>query len=811
MLLAMVASLLGVGLAAQPAFAVDAGVTVSVSPSSVTLGPGQSATINVTVTNTSEPDATPMAATLAVSGGSASANDITVGLGSGCDNSGQSQAGQATCNFTAHTGPPPAKAVANLVFTLKAAQTISDVVPGGKATFSSSSVSVVESPAINSPVSKGFSLTLNGPAPPPSSTISGVVDDVTTGQPVANALVNLQDAANHSYLAHSSSSGKFSFTAGGSTPVVAGPVVIGASKNGYQDFTGTPKTFTPGQNLTGWRVLIKPVAALPSASASATPSASASSGLPSPTDGLSAGPSDSGAVVPPGSTTAAGNSSGMSGPVKVVLVLGVLLLLAGAAVAIYLLVRRKRDDLGGDPDGAPTPTPGDDGTGYMNSRPMAMPEATMIARQGPAAHYGDAQTMVHPLGSNMGAPTRAAAPPTMTRPVDPYQGAGYSGGGGYGAADATTYAATGYGGQNRPASGAGYGGYNQPGSGAGYPGQNQPGSGAGYTGHNQPGSGAGYPGQNRPASGAGYGGYNQPGSGAGYPGPNQPGSGAGYPGYNQPGSGAGYPGQNQPASGAGYGQPTRAPYPDGPGSSGDYGANATGYGSSGGYGQQGNGAATYGQPSRGPVGYEQPEYPANGYGTPYGQQGGNAAPDYSQTQGYGDNGYGQPAYDANQYGQHGQHGYDDQAGYGGAPGYNGQSTYGDNAYPQANYDANGYAQADYGNQASYDGQHAPSYDANGYQADNGYPADNGYGDAGNGQYAGNYESNGYADNGYDANSYNTNGYETNGYDTNAYDSGPADQHSAPAPGVRQGNGAQGGYRGGYVPPDQRGSVDWLDD
>ena len=118
-------------------------------------------------------------------------------------------------------------------------------------------------------MSKGFSLTLNGPAPPPSSTISGVVDDVTTGQPVSNALVNLQDSANHSYLTRSSSSGKFSFTAGGSTPVVAGAVVIGASKKGYQDFTGTPRTFTPGQNLTGWRVLIKPVAVAPSASASA--------------------------------------------------------------------------------------------------------------------------------------------------------------------------------------------------------------------------------------------------------------------------------------------------------------------------------------------------------------------------------------------------------------------------------------------------------------------------------------------------------------------------------------------------------------
>ena len=107
-------------------------------------------------------------------------------------------------------------------------------------------------------------------------------------------------------------------------------------------------------------------------------------------------PSDSGGVIPPGNTTAASNSSGLSGPVKVVLVLGVLLLLAGAAVAIYLLVRRKRDDLGGDPDGAPTPTPSDDGTGYMSSRPMSMPEPTMIARQGPAANFGDAQTMVHP-------------------------------------------------------------------------------------------------------------------------------------------------------------------------------------------------------------------------------------------------------------------------------------------------------------------------------------------------------------------------------------------------------------------------------
>ena len=201
----------------------------------------------------------------------------------GCDNSGQSQAGQATCNFTAHTGPPPAKAVANLVFTLKAAQTISDVVPGGKATFSSSSVTVVESPAINSPVSKGFSLTLNGPAPPPSRrsrASSRTSRPATRGQRPRH----LQDAANHSYLAHSSSSGKFSFTAGGSTPVVAGPVVIGASKDGYQDLPGRrslqprpePHRLAGAHQGGGGPTVGVGVS---------DSSASASSGLPSPTDG----------------------------------------------------------------------------------------------------------------------------------------------------------------------------------------------------------------------------------------------------------------------------------------------------------------------------------------------------------------------------------------------------------------------------------------------------------------------------------------------------------------------------------------------
>ncbi|HKE65995.1 MAG TPA: hypothetical protein VKB59_15270, partial [Micromonosporaceae bacterium] len=157
--LATVASVIGIGLTAQPAFAADT-ATVSASPGTVALsGPGDSKTLTVTVAPNVSPPPSPANITVAVSvgGGSASASDITIsGSGSGCS---AGVAGQpATCPITLNDTNP-----VTVNFTLKAASTIGDIVPGTTATFSSSTVSI----SGDATDSHGFTVTLKGPAPPP--------------------------------------------------------------------------------------------------------------------------------------------------------------------------------------------------------------------------------------------------------------------------------------------------------------------------------------------------------------------------------------------------------------------------------------------------------------------------------------------------------------------------------------------------------------------------------------------------------------------------------------------------------------------
>jgi hypothetical protein len=277
-------------------------------------------------------------------------------------------------------------------------------------------------------------------------------------------------------------------------------------------------------------------------------------------------------------------------------------------------------------------------------------------------------------------------------------------------------------------------------------------------------------------------------------------------GYGQPGYGETAPGRPPAPRGVdpyapGYGQPNgyEPTYAAPPGERGYPPAN--GYPGNRGYGEPGT--AVYGQQD----GYDAPATQT------YGQRGYSTGPD----QGYGQNGYGgygaDPGYD--------QGGYDQGAGYGQQqPGYDehdygnhdyGQNGYGQNGYDQNSYGQNGYDQNGYGyghDQSSYD---QGGYDRNGYghqdygqhghgsEGEGGYEQGNGYQPAGYGAQNGYGQEYGQPSHS-QPDSYDQGGYSTRGgYGDN--------RPQSPYPPQQQPTG----YRGGYTPPDQRGSVDWLDD
>ncbi len=253
-----------------------------------------------------------------------------------------------------------------------------------------------------------------------------------------------------------------------------------------------------------------------------------------------------------------------------------------------------------------------------------------------------------------------------------------------------------------------------------------------------------------------------------------------------------------------------------------------------------------------------PRPPADPYQQPYPPQAPTYAPEPNGYAGYPAGGAAGPA--------GGPNGYQPAPPRGGAPG---QAGYGGRDYPPATppppaYPAdNGYGRHDqpgYGsNQPGY-GAEAPGYgaEAPGYGAGAGYDAAGaGYNDPAAAGYQAGYDASpgyqpypgeygagqpGYQQGGYNADS----GYQPDGYQSEAYPPEPYPQEQPYQPGAypqepyrqdpytpepdaayppqsgaypppaappqQPGYQQSGpGYRGGYTPPEQRGSVDWLDD
>lgn len=673
----------GVGFTPAPASADSAPVDVTVSqPNDFHVG-GTRQTVTVTVKNHDvggEDGDTQMTVSLLIqdSGGSPT-SDFTIANTSGCTNPGDT-----TCDFLFN-----AASQVNVTFSVTPAGSATDVPAGGSHVFNGSVASVTDS--VNT-TTAGFSPKLLGA---PLLSVSGTVYDITTGAAIPGALVNLQDSAAHSWLMTANSKGKFTFTSTGTKQIIAGPLVIGASKDHFKTITDTKTIGTT--SITSWRVLLKPVVvATPSSSvpSSPTPSVSDSS---QPSDGGSTDSTD-GATNNDATNTStdggligqdAGDSGSSGGLFKYVLIMGLILALGGALVIGFMFYRRRRDDsgtVGGSTD--PGPRGGGGGGARPGYRPVAtgdggrVPEPTMVARPGLA----DAPTMMHSRARLDEFADPYAAAPSNQRGARPVQPVGPGGG------------------PRRP------GGYGGP-----------------------PAMDPGY----RPPA---------PRQAVDHP--------QDYPPAQQPGYTAdptGYPVGRAAERANGY---PRGGYPP-----------AAPAGQRGGY-----------QP---PNGYQQQEYPPNAsdYGAGYQQQG------YPNGAGYRDqvhNGTGYP-----------DQGYEDQ-GYQARPSYpdQGYSGYQNGAgYAAGGADPNGYAP-----QGGYD---TNGYDTSGYNSDG-------------------YNSDGYDTNGYNAQGYNAAGYNAAGYHMAGYSAYPGDfgapQGYPPEPDGYQQNGYQpGGYRGGYTPPEQRGSVDWLDD
>lgn len=297
-----------------------------------------------------------------------------------------------TCTFPYDGSPNVA-----VTFTIK--NNTDNVPSGSSTTFDKSLIAVNDLTfvTVTNSLSQYFNLTLLGP--PRDTTISGKVDDATTGGSVPGALVNLHDSAHpaHSYSAHTDSRGGFSFPVDAKHPVAAGKVYASVTKSGYKTHIGQPVNFTPGTTISNWKLLVTPVATVPTPSpsqpASADPSAAPSGAQAS---AISGGPG--GSYPASGAATVLASDSG-SGPdlFKYALIGGLILVLAAIAAMVIMLSRRRRRVDDGD-DYQPTmvdyPTyagnPGypPAGGGYTHGGPPGNPRSP-YPDQGGQHGYGE--------------------------------------------------------------------------------------------------------------------------------------------------------------------------------------------------------------------------------------------------------------------------------------------------------------------------------------------------------------------------------------------------------------------------------------
>lgn len=363
-LVATLGSVLSLTVVARPALAVNpmADLSIIAPPSfhqgdthnvvakldNMSTGLGDSIAISLTISNASEVATNDFAVTKVTIGTAYCPNPTNDGF---------------TCTFP-YDGSP------NLTVTFTIRNNTDNVPTGGATTFDKSLIAVNDLTFVTTTtsLSQNFSLTLLGPVP--ATTISGETDDITTGRPVPDALVNLHDSAHpaHSYSTHTDSQGRFSFPVDTKHPVVAGQVFASATKNGYKTRSSHSMSFIPGTPISGWKLLVTPVVvAIPtptptsSQTAPATPvevpsgaQASAISGGFEPASG--------------GATLLASSNSGGFDLFTYVLIGGLILILAATAIMVIMLIRRRRAEDGDEDNGGYPPASDGDGGGLPQTK-----------------------------------------------------------------------------------------------------------------------------------------------------------------------------------------------------------------------------------------------------------------------------------------------------------------------------------------------------------------------------------------------------------------------------------------------------------
>jgi hypothetical protein len=499
---------------ASPAFA-----TVSVSPSNVTLGPGESRTITVTVDDI--PDGT-------------SDVQVTVALPREVGNN-------ASVRGVEGCGHPCVKEVDAEQLTFKFSIRGATNMPPGTSLSGVGSVEA-KAPGTGDPFeTRAFSVGVDAPEQQAQTVteVSGTVVNQADGKPVARAVVFLQDAGTpaNTYDVGTGSDGKFRFTSKPDAPIVPGTLALRVEKSGFDKTDGIAFQASAGQRVTGQRLSIKPrVTAGPSESAEPVGASE------------EAGPSDEGNLA---ADPTADNES-EAGLSWLLIAIGGVLVLLGLGAIVLLLVRRRGD--GEEEDGeeaGPRRAPPGRGGGPRPIGP-GIPDRTTMLRPVPAG--GRPPVSPGPRGADQ---TMIARSPLADMPTqmhgrmpgmepDPYgrrngQGPPMPGGipagpsaypGGYGQPPGAG-PAPGYGGGPYPGAAPGYGPppdqygqpdpYGQPDT-YGQPYGGQPAYGGAYEGQ---------PGYGPPPPQPGYGQPPPPGYGHPQPGYGQPPPPPGPPGYDQ--------------------------------------------------------------------------------------------------------------------------------------------------------------------------------------------------------------------------------------------------------------------------------------
>jgi hypothetical protein len=357
-------------LVASPASAAEKLQIQDINPVTLTVGGGPQPLL-VTVKNTGDVSSTATTLTLDVP-----LSDRQVAVGNvppDCAKFGS----RVTCEVAALKPD----GLLNLSIQLTAPAT-STLTPGAE-------VSGTGSAVLKNADTKSFRVNLRGPNQAPVvPEVSGQVVDMSTGTPLANALVLLQDGARREHNVGTDGQGRYRFTSTADKPITPGSLTIGASRNGYENGTAT-RDARAGQAVTGVLVKLKPVAAAAAPSAPMTE--------PSLAPEVAATPVEAAPNIRP-------TSSGMSMLSWVLIVLGGLLVLLGIGAIALLVIRRKDDD--------------GDLVDLDDPRPM-LPVAAAMPPAGRAAYRGEPD-LTMPVRSGMYDETEVVAGPTVPAAPDGY-------------------------------------------------------------------------------------------------------------------------------------------------------------------------------------------------------------------------------------------------------------------------------------------------------------------------------------------------------------------------------------------------------